>query len=281
MDQPLIPPQRDSRVIGMPTVELPSGAVHYIESGRGVPLLLLHANPGDSLDFEAVIPALAQQYHLLALDWPGYGRSAAPAQPERAGATFFYRVLRAFLKALALPPALFIGNSLGGNAAARLAIESPESVRGLVLVSPGGFTSQSIMTRAFCRLQGSRFALPPRFFASRYLKHRTPTVRAMLARAATSQLAGAPLAVNRAVWRSFIDPAYALREPARSIKAPTLLLFGEYDPVVPAGRDGPVAARSIPGSQLVVLPSGHAPFAEVPEAFLAEVLPFLARCTQK
>ena len=265
----------------MPTVALSSGAVHYIDAGRGVPLLLLHANPGDSLDFEAVVPALAQHYRVIALDWPGYGRSAPPPRPEAAGAAFFYSVLSEFLTALALPPALFIGNSLGGNAAARLAIVSPESVRGLVLVSPGGFTSDNILTRAFCKLQGSRFALSPRFFASRYLHHRTAAVKAMLERAATSQAAGASLDVNRAIWRSFIDPAYALGRPARSIKAPTLLVFGRYDPVVSARRDGPVAARSIPGSQRVVLPSGHAPFAEVPEAFLSEVLPFLARCTQE
>jgi pimeloyl-ACP methyl ester carboxylesterase len=55
---------------------------------------------------------------------------------------------------------LIIGNSLGGNVAARLAIESRAKVRGLVLVSPGGFTPHNPITRAFCRLQGSRFALP-------------------------------------------------------------------------------------------------------------------------
>jgi len=68
------------------------------------------------------------------------------------------------------------------------------------------------------------------------------------------------------------------RAATGAIEAPTLLLFGKYDPVVPARRDGVVAARSLPGARLVVMSSGHAPFAEVPEAFLAQVLPFLARC---
>jgi pimeloyl-ACP methyl ester carboxylesterase len=99
----------------MPTVNLPSGVVHYVELGQGVPLILLHANPGDSSDFEAVIPALAQHYRVLALDWPGYGRSAVPDQLKVVSAHFFYNILREFLKALALPPALFIGNSLGGK----------------------------------------------------------------------------------------------------------------------------------------------------------------------
>ena len=105
----------------MPAVNLSTGAVHYSEHGQGVPLVLLHANPGDGHDFEAVIPALAKNHQVLALDWPGYGRSDLALQPETATVVLFYRVLREFLTALALPPAFFIGNSIGGNAAARLA----------------------------------------------------------------------------------------------------------------------------------------------------------------
>lgn len=262
----------------MPTINLPSGAVHYAEAGQGVPLILLHANPGDSADYAAVIPELAQHYRVLALDWPGYGRSVVPEQPHMVDAHFFYNTLREFVKALALPPALFIGNSVGGNAAARWAIESPASVLGLVLVSPGGFTPHNFITRAFCRFQGGRFSISPATFARRYLKHRTPTVTAMLERAATSQASAARIAVNRAVWRSFVDPAHDLRSSARSIKAPTLLIFGEYDPVIPARKDGAVAAQSLPDAQRVVMPSGHVPFAEIPPAFLSLVLPFLARC---
>lgn len=100
----------------------------------------------------------------------------------------------------------------------------------------------------------------------------------MLERAATSQASAARIAVNRAVWRSFIDPAHDLRSSARSIKAPTLLLFGEYDPVIPAKKDGAVAAQSLPDAQCVIMPSGHVPFAEIPQAFLPQALPFLARC---
>lgn len=262
----------------MPTVNLPSGATHYTESGQGTPLILLHANPGDSLDFEAVIPTLAQHYRVLAVDWPGYGQSAVPEHLGMISANFFCDVLHGFLKALALPPALFIGNSIGGNASARLAIVSPELVRGLVLVSPGGFTSHNFITRAFCRFQASRLAFSPRSFAARYLKGRTPTVTAMMERAATSQGTAARIAINRAIWRSFIEPDHDLRQLASAIKAPTLLLFGKHDPIIPAKKDGAVAVKAIRGAKLVVMPSGHVPFAETPEAFLAEVLPFLARC---
>lgn len=263
----------------MPSIKLPTGSVHYTEHGQGVPLVLLHANPGDSKDFEAVVPAFSRTYRVLALDWPGYGQSAPPQQPELVGVLFFYQVLREFLAALALPPAFFIGNSLGGNAAARIAAESPELVCGLVLVAPGGFTTPSLISRNFCKLQGSRFSLSPHCFARRYLKHRTATTQAMLERASTTQAAAPQIALNRAVWRSFATPDNDLRTVAPKITAPTLLLFGKSDPVIRAGRDGKVAAQCIPSAQFNALPCGHASFAEVPELFLEEVQPFLATCS--
>lgn len=258
----------------MPAVQLPLGNVHYQEAGQGTPLVLLHANPGDCRDFAAVMPALAKNFRVLTLDWPGYGRSSLTKDPATVTVEDIYQTLRAFLDALALGPAVFIGNSVGGNAAARLAIESPERVRALVLVSPGGFTQHNVITRTFCRLQGSRFSLSPRRFAGLYLKKRTPTTEAMLERAATVQREPIPQALNRALWRSFLEPAHDLRERAAQLKVPTLLVFGAKDPAIPAKTDGKVAARLLPNARIEILDCGHASFAEVPAPFLAVVEPF-------
>jgi len=249
--------------------------ISYLEGGKGEPLVLLHANPGDSRDFEAVIPALAQRYRVIAVDWPGYGKSAMPGAPEQTTPLTFYEALRDLIARLALPPAIFIGNSVGGNAAARLASEAPELVRALVLVAPGGFTPHNFLSRGFCKLQGSSFSLSPYRFASLYLEVRSPTAKAMLDRARGEQATPERIALGRALWRSFGGPDNDLREAAKRIKAPTLLLFGKYDPAISPGKDGRVAAATIAGSKMVTLPCGHASFAEVPEMFLKEVLPFL------
>lgn len=254
---------------------LPSGRVHYREGGSGPPLLLLHANPGDSLDFEAVWSPLALSHRVIALDWPGYGQSSLPDHPEARGAHFFDDVLREFITARALPQVTLIGNSLGGHAAARLALSAPEKVCALVLVSPGGFTDHNLVTRAFCRLQGSRLALSPRLWARLYLRCRTATTAEMLTRAATLQSSRPRLMLNRAVWRSFAKPSYDLRALAGGIQAPTLLMFGKQDPAIPAHKDGVQAARCMPSASVVTMPCGHAPFAEMPDQFLAHVLPFL------
>jgi pimeloyl-ACP methyl ester carboxylesterase len=183
----------------VPFVYLSTGNIHYSEYGQGVPVVLLHANPGDSQDFQAVIPNLSQQFRVLALDFPGYGQSDIPQRPEAANVPLYYKVLREFLTALALPPALFIANSVGGNVAVHLASESPELVRGLVLIAPGGFTPHNFITRAFCKFQGSRFSLSPYCFASLYLKHHTPSVKAMLQRASTMQSISERVVLNRAL----------------------------------------------------------------------------------
>jgi pimeloyl-ACP methyl ester carboxylesterase len=145
-----------------------------------------------------------------------------------------------------------------------------------VLVAPGGFTSPTFRTRSFCALQGSRFSLSPHRFAGLYLKRRTATTRAMLVRASTTQAAAPQMTLNRAIWRNFATSDNDLRSIAHGIKARTLLLFGKYDPIIPANKDGIIAAAIIPNAKLVTLPCGHASFAEVPELFLAEVQPFLA-----
>lgn len=260
----------------MPRVETSAGSLHYTEQGSGPPLVLLHANPGDGRDFEAVVPALAARHRVIALDWPGYGGSSLRADPSSASVFLYYGALLEFVAALNLPPAVFIGNSVGGNAAARLAIERPQQVRALVLVSPGGFTPHNAFTRGFCRLQASGLSLPPHWFASLYLRRRTAAARAMLQRARGEQSTAERVALSRATWRSFGRPESDLRASARGIVAPTLLLFGKQDPAIPAAKDGKVAARSMPSARLVSLPCGHAPFAEMPQRFLAEVEPFLA-----
>jgi pimeloyl-ACP methyl ester carboxylesterase len=260
----------------MPSVNLSTSVVYYSEHGQGIPIVLLHANPGDSRDYEAVIPTLSKSYRVLAIDWPGYGQSVLSRQPESVGILFFYQVLREFLVALELKPAFFIGNSLGGNVATRLAAESPELVRGLILVSPGGFTTPNFISRSFCKFQGSQASISPHRFANLYLKQRTTTTLAMLERAATIQATASCIALNRAIWRSFATPDNDLRSIATSIKVTTLLLFGKHDPVIPASKDGRVALQCIPSAQFAALPCGHASFAEIPELFLMKVQTILA-----
>lgn len=261
----------------MSTLQTRTGTVAYEEQGAGVPLVLLHANPGDHHHFDDIVPTLARSYRTIAIDWPGYGESAPPNPPKLATAMLFADVLEDVVEALNLEPAIFLGNSVGGYAAARLAIKHPERVRALILVDSGGFASPSLLNRLFCQIKGSEFIT--RLFATQwarfYLKRRTPLVNQIIADVDKERSIPSRVAVDAALWRSFFHPDHDMRQVASQITAPTSLIYGRYDPAIPFNRDGRSAQAAIPHAQFTVLETGHEPFAEDPEAFLQAIDPFL------
>jgi pimeloyl-ACP methyl ester carboxylesterase len=248
----------------------------YRIEGQGPTLILLSANPGESRDFDAVVQPLAQRFRVIRLDWPGYGSSPAPQPAAQAGASYFLERFDAFMDALGIDRAHLMGNSVGGNVAARYALRKPQRVQSLVLISAGGFTAHNALTRAFCTLQGKVWfkRLLGASFTRYYLRRRTPWTRAMIERAGTGQARPEALEVNAAVWRSFIEPRHDLREVASQLHLPVLVVSGKHDPVIPAHSDGRNATRAIPGARQLVLDCGHAPFAELPEQFLEAVAGF-------
>ncbi|HEX6591015.1 MAG TPA: alpha/beta hydrolase [Moraxellaceae bacterium] len=264
----------------MPLIQTDRGTLHVDEQGSGPPLLLLHANPGDPRDFEAIVPALLPHFRVLRPSWPGYGQTPAPAQPAQVTAVQYAELLEALVETLDLRDLRIIGNSLGGFAAARLAIRQPDRVQALVLVSPGGFSQHTFFTRDFCHFKGreyvTRWLNAP--LAWLYLSQRNETTKAIRQRARYEQRSPDAVAVNAALWRSFIAPEHDLRDQAGKIRAHTLVIGGRRDPLIPAS-DSRRAAALIPGANCIILPCGHMPFAEMPQAFLAAVLPFLERST--
>lgn len=261
----------------MPVLELPSANVAFAEYGQGPPLLLFHANPGDHHDFDAVIPDLARRHRVVALDWPGYGDSPPPRAGSSASAMLFADVATEVVDALSIRDAVVIGCSVGGYAAIRVALARPNAVGTLVLVGSGGFTTHSVATRMFCRAMGTEWIARTvaTSFARRYLRARNDATRAILARTEEGRRVPSRVAVTAAVWRSFLDARYDLRNAAREVSVPTLLAWGRHDPVLPLENDGRLAARTIPRAKLVEFETGHMPFAEDPSTFLETLAPFL------
>jgi 3-oxoadipate enol-lactonase len=246
--------------------------VAYEEQGTGTPLILLHATLGDHGHFADIVPTLARTYRTLAVDWPGFGESESPNPPRAGTPMYMADVLEEIVERLDLEPAILIGNSIGGYAAARLAIRHPERVRALILVSTAGFITAGQFT---CWLFGQEWfaRLIATRFAKTFLKLRTPLVEQIIARIDAGRAIPARVAVDAAIWRSFVRPELNLRPLGSQIKAPTLVINGRYDPVIRYDRDESQA--SIPHAQRIILETGHEPFAEDPEAFLKAITPFL------
>jgi pimeloyl-ACP methyl ester carboxylesterase len=121
------------------TVEIDGLSIRYLAAGEGPPLVLLHGAGDNSLDWRWVLPALARKHRVYAPDLPGSPDSARPAADYSPA--FFERFVASYVDALGIGRATFVGNSLGGLVAFRLALSEPTRVTALVLVDSAGLGS--------------------------------------------------------------------------------------------------------------------------------------------
>jgi pimeloyl-ACP methyl ester carboxylesterase len=260
----------------VPTVRTRAGDLAYDELGSGPPLLLLHNAAHSRRDWDSVRPALAEHYRTIAVDLPAHGDSPPPPPSWQPSAAAVADAVEDVVHSLCSGPATIVGSSVGGFSAARLAIRRPETVRALVLVDNGGFGRYPLGVRMFCRAMGTPALLRLLYgsFARFYMRARSDDDREVPRRARQLRRRPALTAVIAGIWRSFPSPEHNLEALAPTITAPTLVVWGRHDPVIPpsAGRR---TAELIPNAEFAELDAGHLPFVNDPTAFLAQVLPFL------
>ncbi|MET8428562.1 alpha/beta hydrolase [Nocardia sp. NPDC004860] len=137
------------------TVRVGGRQIYFNEAGSGSAVVLLHGGgPGASglSNYSRNIEALAQRFHVIVPDMPGYGQSSKwidPADPFGDLA----RAVGGLLDELGVASAHLIGNSYGGAAALRLAMDRPEKVNRLILMGPGGVgTTRALPTAGLQQL---------------------------------------------------------------------------------------------------------------------------------
>jgi pimeloyl-ACP methyl ester carboxylesterase len=273
-------------VSGDQFVTVMGARTRYRAEGAGPPLLMLHGI-GASLEFwNWTTPALRDRWTCIALDFPGFGLSDlvdSALSPDGAG-----RFVLAFMDALAIERAAIMGSSLGGAIATMAAGAAPGRFSAVVLVDPGGFdTGLNVLMRletirplgeAMMRLVPLAPALAVRdaFADTRRIP---PDLIAIVRRHWLRPATGATFlrALRQSVTIRGVRPdgVAAVRAAAARITAPTLVVWGDRDRVIPPAQ-GPVAARVISGARLITIPgSGHVPMIEMPEAFNVAAAAFL------
>ena len=261
----------------MPLLQTSTGPIAYDEQGGpGNTIVMLPSGAHDRHDFDEIRALMPPGIRTVALDWPAHGQSPPGAGP--ASAMRLADVAEQAVEQLAPGGAIVLGNSVGGFAAARMAIRRPELVKGLVIVDGGGFAGRPPHVRAFCALMARRWFLRAIYpaFSRQYMRARTDADRrARDAAIATTKQSPGLQAVSE-LWQSFASPEHDLRREAQAITAPTLLVWGRRDPVIPP-RFARRIERTIAGSELVVLDSGHLPHTSDPQGFAAHLLAFLER----
>ncbi len=267
-------------------VQVEGVRLRYRQEGSGPAVLLLHG-VGASLEFwDWTVPVLRQAFTTLAVDLPGFGRSAfTPAVLSPEGAA---RLPWAFLDAVGVERAALVGSSLGGTVAVLAAGAAPRRVWAVALAAPGGFGREVSVLLRLATLPGVGEALvaaarrAPRLALARVFADSRRIPPALVATVQAHAARGAPgrayLRVLRyALTLRGVRPALvaAVRAAAARIEAPTLVVWGARDRVIPPAHATMVAA-SIPQAQVRMLEGcGHLPLVEAAETFTALLASFL------
>jgi pimeloyl-ACP methyl ester carboxylesterase len=254
----------------MTTLSTSAGTVAYDSHGSGAPIVLLPSGGHDFHDYDEIRKLLPDGFRSIGVDWPGHGRSPAGTAPSTE--LRLAQIVEELLESLTPDGAVLVGNSVGGNVAARLAIRRPDLVRGLMIIDGGGFEGSTLAGRVFCALMSRpwfvRLIYP--LFSQAYMRPRTTADhRARASAIAITRTTPGVTAVTE-IWHSFSLPEHDLRAEAGRITAPAVLVWGRHDPVL-SFRSAETARDLIPGSRLVVIESGHLPYTTNPAAVAAEL----------
>jgi pimeloyl-ACP methyl ester carboxylesterase len=257
----------------MDMLDTPTGPVAYDDRGTGSPIVLLPSGAHDHHDYDELRALLPAGRRSIALDWPAHG--ASPPGTGPATVSRFADIAEQLVEQLAPDGAVVVGNSVGGFSAARLAIRRPELVKGLVIIDGGGFVGRPPQVRAFCSLMSR-----PRFlrrvypaFSSFYMRSRTDADRRSRDTGVATTREDPGLRAVSELWGSFASAEHDLRAQAREITAPTLVIWGRRDPVIPV-KVGRRIAASIPGARMEVLDTGHVPHTTDPQRVAELLVPF-------
>lgn len=254
--------------------------VHVVAAGDGVPVVHLHGNNTSALSHLMLLEhATAVRSYLV--DRPGMGLSDPSAFRRGEVRDFAIRFVGDILDALGLENAVLAGASGGGIYATWYALEHPQRVRGLVMLGsiptlPGGHLPLPIRLMAMPVLGAMIEAVKPsrrmliRMMASMGEADtitRHPDLLDSLVAGAADPIA---VAANRAEFQALISP-FGYRRATRigpeelgRLSVPTLMIWGDRDPVVPIGA-ARAAAQLIPDARLEVLRAGHVPQLGHPE----------------
>lgn len=267
------PPDRDPPPHQATSLTLDSLVVRALVAGTGdTTLLLLHGYGESLLTWRAILDRLARHYRVVAFDLPGFGASDKPPGPySLPRMTDWAR--QVLDRTTPRGPVILIGHSMGGEIAASLATRAPDRIVAAVLIAPAGFvlglgglvdSMSDRKARTLGWYEAARsFILPihdpdwmqePTALA-RYDPTLDPDYRASTA----------------SVLRDFDFLALRTAEP---ITQPTLLVWGELDPVIPITAATTIRSWARCTGLATIAGALHRPHVERPDRFLAAVLPF-------
>ena len=271
------------------TVELHGHPVSFHKLGEGPAILLVHGITSSSRTWRSVMHGLAEEHTVIAPDLLGHGRSGKPRGDYSLGA--YASGMRDLLAYLGIRTATVVGHSLGGGIAMQFAYQFPERLDRLVLVDSGGLGNEVSLALRAATLPGAEVVLPllfspPILRAGREIGNVLSKIGIHASANTRGMVEGIESLGNRDNRRAFVHTARSVIDPmgqridARdrlylSESVPTMLIWGERDPIIPVSH-GYRAHELMPHSRLEVFErAGHFPFNDDPQRFVEVLSDFM------
>jgi pimeloyl-ACP methyl ester carboxylesterase len=253
--------------------------IRYVDEGTGPAVILIHGLAASMYSWRHQVPTLADAgFRVIAFDNRGFGFSDKPARGYSNQE--YVHLLFALMDSLGVADGVLVGHSMGGAIAADAALTRPDRVRGLVLVDAAGVT-----VRYPFMLRAARWPVVGWI------------VDRLRGRAATARILKATYARGSRVTEADVDQYYApvaqpdfapaLRGVFREFKfdrlagrlgmiaAPTLVMWGAEDRLIPFSVGQAMVAALPRGALVRLADAGHAAPEEQPGAFNRSLLAFL------
>ena len=262
--------------------------IHYVEEGRGEPVLFVHGQPTWSYLWRNVIPPIARRYRAIAIDLMGFGLSDKP-QDRQYSFEEHTRILRGFIEALDLKNLTLVLHDWGGPIGLEYAVNHQENMKKLVLMNTfatvdfklpwvfkAAFRSPVISDVLVRRLNvfgilalrfGVRHKLSKQVLKNYREPH--PTYRS---RKGVAQF---PRLIPASPRDASYAPIKAISQAMDGFAVPTLFLFSDGDPVTARIDARPMVERMPDARMAVVRDAGHYLQEDQPEEVAKKIMEFL------
>ena len=269
------------------------GPIHYLDfGGTGRPLLMVHGLGGSALNWMAVGPEIADDYHALAIDLAGFGQTPLFRRLAAVGANA--QLVHEFIEKVIGEPAVIVGNSMGGHIAVLEAAAHPESVTAAILVDPaipgvhvtrpepsmlGVMAGLTVPGLAEILLDRRARVLGPAGLVHETLSivcadpsrvpHEVVDAHIQLMRERDRlgrQNGRAFLQASRSIGLRMADPRFWTQ--VAKVRAPTLVIHGSLDRLIPVAAAKELVRRRPDWTVKILEGVGHVPMMETPALFM-------------
>ena len=264
----------DDKIVEEKFLQIDGNKIRYLESGHSKKtLVLIHGLGASAERWDQVIPLFSDKFHVVVPDLVGFGYSDKPLVDYTT--KFFSEFLGKFFTASNIERPNLIGSSLGGQIAAEYAASHPNEIEKLVLVSPSGnmekstpaldayimaalYPNEQSAKNAFELMEGTGHNIHEEIVTGFVERMRLPNAKL----AFMSSLLG-------------IKNSELVTSKLQTITIPTLIIWGENDPVIPIQYADHFVSTIKDCRFFRMDGCGHTPYVQYPYAFASKVLKFL------